>query len=325
MFWIFWGTHVLFLKDEGHVVEPTTTTYCMSICLPHTFYHHLPFAGFEDGNTIHVVRSRTAASPPGSGTAGNTSQASSGGGGGGPQGTQSGFNGGGQSGLGSMMQNPEAMSNMMNNPMMQSLTENPEMLRGIIESSPQMREMMNSNPELARAMRDPETLRNAMRAAQNPAYMREMMRHQDVAMANIQNMPGGFDAIRRMYEEVQEPLESSMQESAQQAAEDPLGALTGNPRQRRGEEETEEKEDSSHPLPNPWGGATQANRSQGACSLMFVRSRACCWVHRTSQRKPFPMHHVHEPFPLRHQHVTRGRLVLTTHLTAISVFFDCRR
>eukprot|EP01138_Halocafeteria_seosinensis_P013275 gb/GECG01013558.1/.p1 GENE.gb/GECG01013558.1/~~gb/GECG01013558.1/.p1 ORF type:complete len:314 (+),score=41.63 gb/GECG01013558.1/:1-942(+) len=233
--------------------------------------------GFEDGHTIHVVRSRTAGSSPGTGSTGSTSQPNTGGG---TQGMQSPLNSG-QSGMGSMqsmMQNPEAMSNMMNNPMMQALTEDPEMLRGIIESSPQMRQMMNSNPELARAMRDPETLRNAMRAARDPAYMREMMRHQDVAMANIQNMPGGFDAIRRMYEEVQEPLESGMQESAQQMAEDPLGTLSGNPRQRRNNHETaEEEEDSSQPIPNPWGGSSQTNRSQGACSMLPLRSRAC-WV-----------------------------------------------
>lgn len=38
---------------------------------------------------------------------------------------------------------------------------------------------------------------------QNPNAMREMMRSQDLAMSQIENHPEGFNALRRMYEDVQ--------------------------------------------------------------------------------------------------------------------------
>ncbi len=40
----------------------------------------------------------------------------------------------------------------------------------------------------------------------NPALMQEMQRNNDRAMANIDAHPEGFNALRRMYQEVQQPL-----------------------------------------------------------------------------------------------------------------------
>ena len=36
----------------------------------------------------------------------------------------------------------------------------------------------------------------------NPNAMQQAMRSQDLAMSQIENLPGGFSALRRMYEEV---------------------------------------------------------------------------------------------------------------------------
>jgi hypothetical protein len=38
-----------------------------------------------------------------------------------------------------------------------------------------------------------------LQIARNPNLMQEMMRNNDRAMANIENVPGGFDALHRMY------------------------------------------------------------------------------------------------------------------------------
>jgi len=51
-----------------------------------------------------------------------------------------------------------------------------------------------------------------MELASNPSLMSEMMRNTDRAMANIEMMPGGFDALRRMYSNIQEPLYQSATE-----------------------------------------------------------------------------------------------------------------
>ncbi len=89
-----------------------------------------------------------------------------------------------------------------------------------MQANPQMRAVMESNPEVAQMMRDPAMLRQVscgimarnsdvfkmrqvdvcqgMEMARNPNLMQEMMRNNDRAMANIENVPGGFDALRGM-------------------------------------------------------------------------------------------------------------------------------
>jgi ubiquilin len=49
-------------------------------------------------------------------------------------------------------------------------------------------------------------MRQSLEMMRNPAAMREAMRSQDLAMSHLENIPGGFNAMRRMYEEVQEPM-----------------------------------------------------------------------------------------------------------------------
>ncbi|KAE9003387.1 hypothetical protein PF005_g13818 [Phytophthora fragariae] len=84
--------------------------------------------------------------------------------------------------------------------MQQQMMENPDM------SNPAMQQLMEQNPQLNHIMNDPELLRQSMEAMRNPAAMREMMRNQDTALRNIESHPEGFNALRRMYHDVQEPL-----------------------------------------------------------------------------------------------------------------------
>jgi len=105
-----------------------------------------------------------------------------------------------------MMQNPEMMQQMMNSPFVQSIMNNPEALRGIIMANPQMRQLVENNPHIGHILNDPNTLRQAMQTASNPALMREMMRNTDRSMANISTHPEGFNALRRFYHNVQEPM-----------------------------------------------------------------------------------------------------------------------
>ncbi|EQC32825.1 hypothetical protein SDRG_09363 [Saprolegnia diclina VS20] len=113
---------------------------------------------------------------------------------------------GGMPGMQQMLQNPEMMQQMMESPMMQSLMNNPEVMRNMMQANPAMRQLLEQNPELNHVMNDPEMLRRSMEAMRNPAAMREMMRSQDTALRNIESHPEGFNALRRMYTEVQEPL-----------------------------------------------------------------------------------------------------------------------
>lgn len=150
-----------------------------------------------------------------------------------------------------LQQNPQMMSDMMNNPMVQSLMGSPDFLRTMMESNPQMRAVMESNPELRQALEDPEFMRRSMQMMRDPSAMQNMMRGQDLAMANIENMPGGFNALRRMYEDVQEPMMDALGGSA--------STTTGNGSGDTGHSRAAGA--ANQAMPNPWGAPSSSSTS----------------------------------------------------------------
>ena len=141
-----------------------------------------------------------------------------------------------------MMRNPEAMRNIMQSPMTQSLLNNPELLRSMFDSNPQLREVMDRNPQLAHVLNDPAMLRESMQAASNPEMMREMMRRNDRALSNLDAQPGGFNALRQHFQDIQDPLMEAM-------APPPPPSVTT----QGGTPAPTDDNINSAPLPNPWG------------------------------------------------------------------------
>merc|ERR1719297_677925 len=88
--------------------------------------------------------------------------------------------------------------------------------------------------------------------------MQEMMRHQDRAMSNIENLPGGMQALERMYRDIQEPMMNATARPNQyQSNNDSNSTSTSNQAGRQNNEA----------LPNPWGaGASQNNQSSNSGS-----------------------------------------------------------
>ena len=113
--------------------------------------------------------------------------------------------------------------------------DNPEMLRAMMTSNPQMRALLDANPQLNHVLNDPAVLRQTMEMARNPAAMQQAIRNQDLAMSHIENIPGGFNALTRMYHDVQEP----MMEAAMANQSSPDSASSGAVSQEGA-------------LPNPW-------------------------------------------------------------------------
>lgn len=138
-----------------------------------------------------------------------------------------------------LMNNPEMMQQAMNNPMMQGLLNNPDLLREMMMANPTIRQIAENNPEVGQILSDPEMLRRSMELARNPNLMREMMRNSDRAMSDIENLPGGYDALRRLYNDVQQPLHEAAENMANQANPEPQSNPQNNANQ-------------SGPLPNPW-------------------------------------------------------------------------
>ncbi|EPS65900.1 hypothetical protein M569_08869, partial [Genlisea aurea] len=262
--------------------------------------------GLQASHTIHMVRGfAAAASPPSnaSASAGNTNSS--------PAATQSpnagglgaaagaaaplfpGFgvgalNGNGVSGLFAgglpdfeqvqqqLTQNPNIMRDIINMPAIQSLMNNPEIMRNLIMNNPQMREIIDRNPELAHILNDPSILRQTLEAARNPEIMREMMRNTDRAMSNLEASPEGFNMLRRMYENVQEPFlnATTMGGNSAAAGTNPFAALLGSQgvaQTRDGSNLNAASENgtggaavpNANPLPNPWSstGGSQANNA----------------------------------------------------------------
>ncbi|XP_074275769.1 ubiquitin domain-containing protein DSK2a-like [Silene latifolia] len=174
-------------------------------------------------------------------------------------------------------QNPNMMRDIMNMPAIQSLMNNPDLMRNIIMNNPQMRDIIDRNPELAHILNDPSILRQTLETARNPELMREMMRNTDRAMSNIESSPEGFNMLRRMYENVQEPFlnATTLAGDAGNNNSNPLSALLGTQgaaggQQRDGSNNppatgAESAVPNTNPLPNPWSntpGGTQTNSAQ---------------------------------------------------------------
>lgn len=221
----------------------------------------------KDGFTVHLVRGasnniaqQSAPQPtPAAPSATTNPFAGMGGlGGMGGMGGLGGLGGGGdlQQMYSQMMQNPQMVQQMMQNPMVQQMMNNPELLRTMMMSNPQIRQIVENNPEVGHILNDPDTLRQIMQAQSNPEIMRELQRTTDRAMSNIEAHPEGFNALRRLYTTIQEPLYEATQSQTQQAAAstNPFASLLGG-----GTTEQPTTTPNAAPLPNPWasGGAAR--------------------------------------------------------------------
>jgi len=80
----------------------------------------------------------------------------------------------------------------------------------MMESNPQTRAMMEQNPQLREVLSNPEVMRQSMEMMRNPAAMQQAQRGNDLQMSQIENMPGGFQALANMYRNMQGPMESAM-------------------------------------------------------------------------------------------------------------------
>ncbi|XP_051183458.1 ubiquitin domain-containing protein DSK2a [Lolium perenne] len=242
--------------------------------------------GVETDHTIHMVRGAAppatspapAAANHGTSTTANTPPAGFGGllqglgttGSAGSGGL--GLAGSGLPGLEQMQQqltqDPNLMRDILNMPAMQNLINSPDLIRDLIMNNPQMRELVDRNPDLAHVLNDPSILRQTVEAARNPELMREMMRNTDRAMSNIESSPEGFNMLRRMYENVQEPfLNATTMAGEGDRNANPFAALLGNQgtnqaRDPAGDASTTAPVPNTNPLPNPW--SANAGAAQGA-------------------------------------------------------------
>lgn len=161
-----------------------------------------------------------------------------------------------------LISNPETMQNMIS-PMLQQMTTNPEMFRSLFGSMQRMQSLMERNPEVNHLLSNPDVLRESLEMVRNPAALQEVMRNYDRALNNMESMPGGYNVLRRMYTEFQEPLLSAFQEqfNGNQFDSQANSESNNNPEPNAGETE-QQRTENRDPLPNPWASPAQTNRPQ---------------------------------------------------------------
>ncbi|XP_007498980.1 ubiquilin-1 isoform X1 [Monodelphis domestica] len=146
-----------------------------------------------------------------------------------------------------LMSNPEMMVQIMENPFVQSMLSNPDLMRQLIMANPQMQQLIQRNPEISHMINNPDIMRQTLELARNPAMMQEMMRNQDRALSNLESIPGGYNALRRMYTDIQEPMLNAAQE---QFGGNPFASLVSNSPSAEGSQPS--RTENRDPLPNPW-------------------------------------------------------------------------
>ncbi|XP_033229970.1 ubiquilin-1 isoform X2 [Belonocnema kinseyi] len=145
-----------------------------------------------------------------------------------------------------LLSNPDTMRQVLDNPLVQSLMNDPENMRALVTANPQMQELMQRNPEISHMLNNPELLRQTMELARNPSMLQELMRSHDRALSNLESIPGGYSALRRMYRDIQEPMLAAAANER-----NPFAALVENngPDNQPNPQQGQENRD---PLPNPW-------------------------------------------------------------------------
>ncbi|KAM4818161.1 ubiquilin-2 [Thomomys bottae] len=146
-----------------------------------------------------------------------------------------------------LMASPEMMIQIMENPFVQSMLSNPDLMRQLIMANPQMQQLIQRNPEISHLLNNPDIMRQTLEIARNPAMMQEMMRNQDLALSNLESIPGGYNALRRMYTDIQEPMLNAAQE---QFGGNPFASVVSS--SSSGEGTQPSRTENRDPLPNPW-------------------------------------------------------------------------
>jgi len=154
-----------------------------------------------------------------------------------------------------MLNNPEMMRSLLNSPLVDRVMSNPEYLRTMLTSNPQMQRLIEQNPEISHMLNNPEIMRQTMEFARNPSMFQEVMRNHDRAMSNLESIPGGFNALQRMYRDVQEPMMDAVNQSANPFSSLLRNAGTQPPASGGAQASTDA------PMPNPWAPAGSAQPS----------------------------------------------------------------
>lgn len=156
--------------------------------------------------------------------------------------------------------NPDLLKVLFNNYLIQRL--NSERMKVLLTNNPEIKEVMERNPELNHIFNDSNLLRETLELAAHPSIIQEQARIRDRAFSNIESLPGGYNALERIYRDIQEPMLSA---SVDHSSRNPFIRLIdntslNNPQQGR---------ENTQPLPNPWSLQSQSSSATTLSSISF--------------------------------------------------------
>ena len=131
-------------------------------------------------------------------------------------------------------------------------------------------EVLDRNPDLAQILNNsslPDVLQNALHTMANPSVMQEVVRNRDRAMSNLESLPGGFNALSRLYRDVEQPMMDALSENL-----NPFSNLS-TPQTGTG---VADNSDASETFPNPWSDSARS----GARSLNDSSFQQLRWIIR---------------------------------------------
>ncbi|CAI7720605.1 ubiquitin-like protein, putative [Plasmodium vivax] len=94
-----------------------------------------------------------------------------------------------------------------------SMFDNSDFLKSIMDSNKQLQKLREKNSEIHHMLNDSQSLKQSFEMIKNPSLMKELMRNTDRAISNIEAIPGGFNTLRRMYHNIQEPMYAASEAS----------------------------------------------------------------------------------------------------------------
>ncbi|XP_003203639.2 ubiquilin-1-like [Meleagris gallopavo] len=129
----------------------------------------------------------------------------------------------------------------------QSILSSPNLLSDIIASNPQVQHLAEQNPEISRVLTSSDTVQDILEACSSPAVMQEMIRNHDLAMNNLESIPGGYSILEQLYREIEEPILDAVQAQMEDSV---FAGLDSNP--APGGARLPACTENRRPLPNPW-------------------------------------------------------------------------
>eukprot|EP00917_Polyrhabdina_sp_WS-2016_P025146 GHVP01054203.1.p1 GENE.GHVP01054203.1~~GHVP01054203.1.p1 ORF type:complete len:293 (-),score=70.19 GHVP01054203.1:42-920(-) len=99
-------------------------------------------------------------------------------------------------------------------PLISFMKMNPDMLRQMILANKEFADLIKKRPEMSAILDDPAYMEQILDSMKSPNANKEAMRTHDLALKNIESMPNGFDALRNLYESMQNQSEESLEQKS---------------------------------------------------------------------------------------------------------------